>query len=158
MKAARASLATLPAEHNTGGLNLLAQAEFTAHEFVAARDHAVRLVELEPGKGYPFQILGDALLELGDYEKVAGVYFPMSVDSWPQGQPGQRQRTIIAHGIANAAVGDSFFAEPRGAATPAKAMGEPPDASNTANRKPPNDKPAATKEPPVSPPKPPKGK
>src|SRR5437868_10819114 len=93
--------------------------------------------------------------ELGDYEKVAGVYFPMSVESWPQGQPGQRQRTIIARGIANAAVGDSFFAEPRGAATPAKAMGEPPDASNTANRKPANDKPAATKEPPVSPPKPP---
>src|SRR6266568_3032310 len=39
MKAARASLATLPAEHNTGGLNLLAQTEFTAHEFVAAGDH-----------------------------------------------------------------------------------------------------------------------
>jgi len=69
MKAARASLATLPAEHNTGALTLLAQAEFTAHEFVAARDHAERLIELEPGKGYPFQILGDTLLELGDYER-----------------------------------------------------------------------------------------
>src|SRR5437773_5317469 len=69
MKAARASLATLPAEHNTGALTLLAQAEFTAHEFVAARDHAERLIELEPGKGYPFQILGDALLELGDCER-----------------------------------------------------------------------------------------
>src|SRR6266516_205933 len=69
MKAARASLATLPAEHNTGALTLLAQAEFTAHEFVAARDHAERLIELEPGKGYPFQILGDTLLELGEYER-----------------------------------------------------------------------------------------
>ncbi|PYS01702.1 MAG: hypothetical protein DMG12_15075 [Acidobacteria bacterium] len=69
MKAARASLATLPAEHNTGALTLLAQAEFTAHEFVAARDHAERLIELETGKGYPFQILGDTLLELGDYER-----------------------------------------------------------------------------------------
>ena len=48
MKAARASLATLPAEHNTGGLNLLAQAEFTAHEFVAARDHAERFQLLNP--------------------------------------------------------------------------------------------------------------
>src|SRR5262245_37580918 len=66
MKAARASLATLPAEHNTGGLNLLTQAEFTAHEFVAARDHAERLVELEPGQGYPFQIPGDGLLGDGD--------------------------------------------------------------------------------------------
>ena len=69
LKAARASLATLSDEHNTGGLNLLAQAEFTAHEFAAARQHAERLIELEPGKGYPFQIFGDALLELGEYEK-----------------------------------------------------------------------------------------
>ena len=60
---------TLPAEHNTGALALLAQAEFTAHEFTASRDHAERLIELEPGKGYPFEILGDALLELGDYEQ-----------------------------------------------------------------------------------------
>src|SRR5690348_4319785 len=42
--------------------------------------------------------------ELGDYEKVAGVYFPMSVESWTQGQPNQRQRTIIASGTANGAV------------------------------------------------------
>ena len=69
MRAAQASLATLPAEHNTGALALLAQAEFTAHEFTASRDHAERLIELEPGKGYPFEILGDALLELGDYEQ-----------------------------------------------------------------------------------------
>ena len=68
-KAAQASLATLPAEHNTGALTLLAQAEFTAHEFVASRVHAERLIELEPGKGYPFEILGDAELELGDYER-----------------------------------------------------------------------------------------
>src|SRR5438093_719014 len=68
-KAAQNSLATLPAEHNTGALALLAQAEFTAHNFVASRDHAERLIELEPGKGYPFEILGDAFLELGDYER-----------------------------------------------------------------------------------------
>src|SRR5262249_17917492 len=57
MNAALASLATLPAEHNIGGFALLAQAEFTAHEFAASRQHAERLVELEPGKGYPFEIL-----------------------------------------------------------------------------------------------------
>src|SRR5947209_14579956 len=39
--------------------------------------------------------------ELGDYEKVAGVYYPMSVESWQQGQPNQRQRLIIANGQAN---------------------------------------------------------
>lgn len=66
--------------------------------------------------------------ELGDYEKVAGVYFPMSVESWQQGQPNQRNRVIIASGTANPNVGAAFFAEPRGPA-PARPGGEPPDAS-----------------------------
>ena len=68
--------------------------------------------------------------ELGDYEKVAGVYFPMSVESWTQGEDQQRQRTIIASGEANPQVASDFFVEPGGAATPAKASSaEPPDAS-----------------------------
>src|SRR5712692_591997 len=66
-RAVHASLATLPAEQNTGGLAAKAQVEYASHDFVAARDHARLLTELEPGKGYPFQILGDALLELGEY-------------------------------------------------------------------------------------------
>jgi hypothetical protein len=94
--------------------------------------------------------------ELGDYEKIAGVYFPMSVESWQQGSPNQRQRTIIASGGANTTVADSFFAEPRGPATSAKAGGEPPDASNKpqapAAKEPPKGK------PPANPPKPPKGR
>jgi hypothetical protein len=96
--------------------------------------------------------------ELGDYEKVAGVYFPMSVESWPQGQSNQRQRTIIASGTANSGVDASYFAEPGGGATPARATGAPPDASNKPQGKPGNNKPAATKRPPVSPVQPPKGK
>jgi hypothetical protein len=67
--------------------------------------------------------------ELGDYEKVAGVYFPMSVESWSEGQDNQRQRTIIATGEANPQVAADYFAEPGGAAPLAKASGEPPDAS-----------------------------
>jgi len=73
--------------------------------------------------------------ELGDYEKVAGVYFPMSVDSWGQGQENQRQRTVIASGEANPAIAASYFAEPGGPATPAKAAGAPPDASNKPHNK-----------------------
>jgi hypothetical protein len=96
--------------------------------------------------------------ELGDYEKVAGVYFPMSVESWAQGQPTQRQRTIVASGTANGAVNDGYFAEPRGPALPAKAMGEPPDVGNTKNGAAPPANPAATKKPPVNPTHPPKGK
>jgi hypothetical protein len=88
--------------------------------------------------------------ELGDYEKIAGVYFPMSVESWTQGSPNQRQRTIIASGAANTNVPDSFFAEPRGPVTSAKAGGEPPDASQKPKEEPPAKKP-------VRPSKPPKG-
>ena len=76
-RAARASLATLPPERNREGLNLLAQVEFAAHDFVAAREHARLLVRLEPDKAYPYQILGDAMLELGDYEAAEAVYRQM---------------------------------------------------------------------------------
>ena len=72
--------------------------------------------------------------ELGDYEKVAGVYFPMSVESWQQGQSNQRQRVIIASGTANPPVPASFFAEPR--AGGAKPGGEAPDASEKTIKEP----------------------
>ena len=93
--------------------------------------------------------------ELGDYEKIAGVYFPMSVESWSQGSPNQRQRTILASGTANGAVNADFFAEPRGPGAPAKAGGEPPDASNKPQGMPPAEskKPTDQTTPPSSPPK-----
>src|SRR5262249_32982669 len=75
--AAHASLAALPAEHNSGGLAALAQVEFTSHEFAASRDHARRLTELEPEQAYPYQLLGDALVELGDYEEAKAAYGKM---------------------------------------------------------------------------------
>jgi hypothetical protein len=93
--------------------------------------------------------------ELGDYEKVGGVYFPMSVETWTQGQPNQRTRIEIASAAANPPIGADFFAEPHGRATPAKAGGEPPDASQKPQTKKP---PAKGKEPPANPSKPPKGK
>jgi len=73
-RAARASLAAIPAEQNVGGLAALARVEFATHDFAGARDHAKRLIELEPSKGYPWQILGDALVELGDYDEAAVAY------------------------------------------------------------------------------------
>ena len=78
--------------------------------------------------------------ELGDYEKIAGVYFPMSVESWSQGQPNQRNRVIIASGSAGD-VSPSFFAEPRGQA-PARPEGEPPDASEKTLKEPATEEPA----------------
>lgn len=73
-RAAHASLETVPADHNTGGLAALAQAELASHDFPSARDHARQLVEMEPNKAYPHQILGDALLELGAYDEASAAY------------------------------------------------------------------------------------
>jgi hypothetical protein len=92
--------------------------------------------------------------ELGDYEKIGGVYFPMSVENWQQGQPNQRQRIIIETATANPPVTPALFAEPGGAAQPAGAGGEPPDASNTPPERSP-DKPVSDK--PEDPSQPPKG-
>ena len=71
--------------------------------------------------------------ELGDYEKVAGVYFPMSVESWAQGQSSQRQRTIIATATANAPIDASYFSEPRTGGTSATSTASPPDAPKKPN-------------------------
>jgi len=85
MKAARASLATLPPEQNVGGLTAAAQVEFASHDFATARDHALQLTKLEPKKGYTYQLLGDALLELGEYEPAAAAYRTMEDLSGIQG-------------------------------------------------------------------------
>src|SRR6185369_11142373 len=76
---------TLPPEQNVGGLTASAQVEFASHDFAAARDHAFRLTQLEPKKGYTYQLLGDALLELGEYEPAAAAYRTMEDLSGRQG-------------------------------------------------------------------------
>jgi hypothetical protein len=92
--------------------------------------------------------------ELGDYEKVGGVYFPMAVDSWNQGQSNQRTRIIVDTATANPPVTPAMFAEPSAGAQPAKAGGPPPDASN---KQPENPKANQPPEKPENPPKPSKG-
>jgi hypothetical protein len=89
--------------------------------------------------------------ELGDYEKVAGVYFPMSIESWQQGQSNQRQRILVEAASANPAVSEALFAEP-GSAGPAAATSQPPDASMRQPNEP--EKPPTQ---PESPPQPPEG-
>ncbi|HXG65061.1 MAG TPA: tetratricopeptide repeat protein, partial [Blastocatellia bacterium] len=76
-RAARASLNVLPPEMNTGGLAMLAQVELASHEFASARDHATQLTKLEARKSYPFEILGDALMELGEYDQAVAAYKEM---------------------------------------------------------------------------------
>ena len=91
--------------------------------------------------------------ELGDYEKVGGVYFPMSIETWSQGQDSQRQRVLIATGAANPPVSPAFFAEPGGPATPPSAA---PDASTKPQAK--KAAPGKAKQPPANPSKSPKPK
>lgn len=73
-RASSESLAAIPAAQNIGGLAAEAQVEFASHEFAAARDHALQLREADPDKLYPLLILGDSLLELGDYGGAADVF------------------------------------------------------------------------------------
>jgi hypothetical protein len=88
--------------------------------------------------------------EMGDYEKVAGVYFPMSIDNWSQGQSNQRQRIIIETAAANPPVTPAQFALPGGPPQPAKPGAEPPDASNKPQQ-PGQDQPPAGQQDPSNP-------
>jgi len=75
--ASEISVKTLAPEHNLDGLAELTQVELTSHEFVTARNHALQLIDLQPDKSYPRQMLGDALLELGQYDEAKNAYWLM---------------------------------------------------------------------------------
>jgi tetratricopeptide (TPR) repeat protein len=75
---AKASLAAIPSERNTAGLMALAQVEFVSHDFETARDHARRLIELHRDESAPYQLLGDSLLELGDYDGAKAAFRQMT--------------------------------------------------------------------------------
>jgi len=77
LRAAQASLRAIPAEQNPGGLTALAYAEYAMHDFAAARDDALKLKDLSPNKSYPYEILCDALLELGDYDEAETAFARM---------------------------------------------------------------------------------
>ena len=59
--------------------------------------------------------------ELGDYEKVAGVYYPMAIDSWNGDNSNQRSRLVIEKVTANVDAPASLFALPGDPAKPAAA-------------------------------------
>jgi tetratricopeptide (TPR) repeat protein len=77
-RSARASLRSVGAERNTGGLAVLAQAELATHAFAEARDHAIELTRLVPGRSTPYQTLGDALLEMGEYDQADAAFRQMA--------------------------------------------------------------------------------
>ncbi|MGI8820820.1 MAG: tetratricopeptide repeat protein [Chthoniobacterales bacterium] len=77
LAAARASVDAVGPERNVGGLTALVHAEFSNHDFAAARDHAIALITVNSGKSEPFAILGDAQLELGDYDAATKAFAEM---------------------------------------------------------------------------------
>jgi tetratricopeptide (TPR) repeat protein len=72
--AAQLSVSAVIPEFNNGGLALLAQVQLASHDFAGARDTAERLRAVAPNKDVAFAILGDALFELGDYDKASEAY------------------------------------------------------------------------------------
>ena len=76
-EAAHRSLASVPAEQNATGLFMQARVEYESHHFATARDLAVKLTKLEPGKSRGFVLLGDALLEFGEVDQAAAAYGEM---------------------------------------------------------------------------------
>ena len=125
-RSAVASLNVLPAEQNKGGLTALIQVQFASHEFAKARDNAKRLIQIDVNKGYPFQFLGDALLELGQYEEAEAAFQQFERLGSAQGLTRvaveQRYaRLALLRGDKDRAV--KYFSE---ALNMAKAMFEPP--------------------------------
>jgi tetratricopeptide (TPR) repeat protein len=83
LAAANQSLKAVQAEQNEGGLAARARASFSLHGFAAARDDALKLIPIAGQKRYPLEILGDAQLELGEYEKAAEAYKKMEAFGEP---------------------------------------------------------------------------
>ncbi len=94
-RAAHASLQSVQGTQNIGGLVALGRAEFAAHDFAAARDHALQLTQFEPSKSYPYEMLGDALLELGDYDKAEAAFAQLEKVSGAQSISAQLRRARL---------------------------------------------------------------
>ena len=95
----------------------------------------------------PVESIGDVAIDPTNPK----VMWVGSGESWSEGHPTERQRVIIASGEANPPVTAALFEEPRGPGTPAKASGDPPDASNKAKRKPAGEEPTEQTTPPSNP-------
>jgi len=71
---AHTSLASVPAVRNTAAVAVLTQVELMEHRWTAAAAPARLLARLNAGQGYPYGLLGDALIENGDYGGATSAY------------------------------------------------------------------------------------
>jgi tetratricopeptide (TPR) repeat protein len=69
LRAAQASIKIIPLDRNKGALYGLAQVEFASHDFRSALRYAEQLIKMESDRSYPYVLLADALIELGEYDK-----------------------------------------------------------------------------------------
>ena len=67
----------------------------------------IRIIDQRTEQGAKVEVETD----LGDYEKVNGVYFPFSIEAGSKGS-NDKQKTIIEKGEANIPVDDSIFEFP----------------------------------------------
>jgi tetratricopeptide (TPR) repeat protein len=77
-EAVEKSLKAVPPEFNRAGVAMRVRVQLAAHRFEEARRSAEELRGLMPGKAYPLQVLGDALINLGDYEAAARTWKEMA--------------------------------------------------------------------------------
>ena len=104
LSAAQASLDAVPPVRNFGGLLALAHTEFANHAFAAARDHALELTQLAPDKSEPYAVLGDAYLELGEYDCAAEAFRKMEhLDEKNPGTETRLARLAFLRGSTDAA-------------------------------------------------------
>ena len=71
------SLKTATPEFNHGGLAMRTRVELASHRFKEAQRDAEQLRALMPDSAYPLELLGDALLNLGEYSAVERVWNQM---------------------------------------------------------------------------------
>ena len=93
------SLKTANPEFNRGGLAMRARVALASHRFAEARRDAEQLRTLMPDSGYPLQLLGDALFNLGEYDATERVWAQMLArdGSSPATEPRLAQLDLI-HG------------------------------------------------------------
>lgn len=71
-EALRKSLEVAP--QNAGVIRHLAYVFYSRHEFEAAADHARKAIQINPSDGDSYGVLGDSLLEVGEYGRAEEVY------------------------------------------------------------------------------------
>jgi len=85
--------------------------------------------------------VNETVSDLGSYKKVAGVYFPFSIDSWPKSDPTQKQQVTYDKIEANVALNDSLFKMPVAPAGPSTQKEAEPAKPSKEEPKPPKPKP-----------------